>query len=86
MQETSLIPIFSLYFIQKLHGLVNTKSDSYHKVYINHTIATYIPQAKDRISISVIKVKNKETDGGLKQKPDFKPGARRPQAGTRLVS
>ena len=73
MQETSLIPIFSLYFIQKLHGLVNSKSDSYHKVYynINHTIATYIAQAKDRISISVIKVKNKETDGGLKQKPDF---------------
>ena len=71
MQETSLIPIFSLYFIQKLHDLVNTKSDSYHKVYINHTIATYIAQAKDRISISVIKVKNKETDGGLKQKPDF---------------
>ena len=66
-----LIPIFSLYFIQKLYGLVNTKSDSYHKVYINHTIATYIAQAKDRISISVIKVKNKETDGGLKQKPDF---------------
>ena len=39
--------------------VVNTKSDSYHKVYINHTIATYIPQAKDRISIGMINVKNK---------------------------